>query len=336
MTPQKSPSYLFTTHSLIEFNLIEFRVHSIGNLTMPYTKRGIHVSPSAMNQYDGFSVSGAILWHLQGVRDAELISFQDIDHSLLINSSSLLMEAQSGRFHPHFTEVDHLSDGHSKIAYVMPAKSMLYNTQYVVVIKGLTDSTGRLLRPSHLVSSYILAYQSASPPSSVANDPRYIRLLPVFEQLENAGVDLGTIQLIWDFHTASQTSILGKITGLYDATIARTEFAIAHSATYESVKAAEKSYNHGQDNTGDKRGSDGSGGGPWGGDERLGSKKGRARSPTVASASWLYEEVNITYTECTHANMMRTAAVRAYYRVNVPWFLESFNVRHDHFLVLQF
>ncbi len=52
--------------------------------------------------------------------------------------------------------MDHLSDGSDSdlIAYVQPAKAMKYNSHYVVIIQGLTDSNDQLLPASSLFQEW--------------------------------------------------------------------------------------------------------------------------------------------------------------------------------------
>lgn len=68
-----------------------FRV-SIEESTLPYTKRGIHIKGKYINDYDGFSVAGPLLWHLPGMREEDFVSFQEIDRSMYANSTTLLID----------------------------------------------------------------------------------------------------------------------------------------------------------------------------------------------------------------------------------------------------
>lgn len=72
-------------------NDLELKV-SMPARTLPYTKRGVHVKGEYLNQYDGYSVSASLLWYLPGLREEEFISFQNIQWSLLPNSTTLLID----------------------------------------------------------------------------------------------------------------------------------------------------------------------------------------------------------------------------------------------------
>lgn len=89
-------------------------------------------------RFDGFSVSAPILWHLNGVRSVDLVSFEYVDRSQLVNSSTLIVRLDNLELHPHFSEIDLLDDDADlRIMYSVPARALLFNTTYVVIIKGI-------------------------------------------------------------------------------------------------------------------------------------------------------------------------------------------------------
>lgn len=185
--------------------------------TLPFTKRGVHISPRIINTYDGFSVSAPILWHIKGVRHTELTSLTDISQSLLWNCTTLLIDTSTFSLHSHFTEKDYLDYKSNRMSYIMPSRAMYYNTTYLAVVQSLTNARGEPLKPSSLMQSYINAYMSNS--TSFDDDNRYLRFRDIyFPQLESRGVSISGIQLMWDFHTASQESLLNLVTSVNAST----------------------------------------------------------------------------------------------------------------------
>jgi len=206
---------------------------SIGKNTLPYTARGVHLQASALNQLDGFSVSAPLLWHLPGVQSSQLLSFQNIGQSMFWNSTTLLLDVDEQKLVAHFTEPDGLDPSDDRILYVQPAHALDFNRRYIVIVQGLTTSSSsssssssspsELLEPSKLLKQYLAAYTcncGLSP--SLFNDPRYkLYSSTYFPLLVSLGIDLNVVQLMWDFHTVSQTSLLDKLTTISYSTTER-------------------------------------------------------------------------------------------------------------------
>jgi hypothetical protein len=88
-------------------------------------------------RFDGFSVSAPLLWHLGGVRATDLVSFEQVARSTLLNATTLVVAARSLSLHPHFSELDYLEDDPgARLLYSVPATALDFNTSYVVVVKG--------------------------------------------------------------------------------------------------------------------------------------------------------------------------------------------------------
>ena len=224
-----------------------YRVN-IGDRTLPYIKRGVHIDPSFFNEgYDGFSVTGAVLFHVDGLSTSSSVSndidksYESVDKTLYWNSSTLLIRidntthpsAETIELHQHFIEVDYLEPNPNKrICYMQVARPMEYNSYYVVVVQNFTDSNFDLLPSNDLYSDYLEAYNryldngnrdrynnsylSGSSSAieymdytSIVTDERYIRFRDiVFPVLDFHSISLGNIQVMFDFHTGSSSSIL--------------------------------------------------------------------------------------------------------------------------------
>jgi hypothetical protein len=212
-----------------------YRVH-IKDKTLPFLKRGVRMSARyTANKYDGFSVSSMLLWHIDGgLHDDQFVSYSNVQASLLWNSTSLLVNSRTERLHPHFTERDYVDPHSDKLAYIMPAKSLDYDTTYVAVIQGLVDSRGKLLAPTKLTERYIEGYTYGGEVDSELglSDDRYRRFkTEVFPMLVSLGVNLSMVQLVWDLHTASMASTLTPLTQIGEKTRAIIGAKVAANKT---------------------------------------------------------------------------------------------------------
>lgn len=316
--------------------------------TLPYTKRNKHMSGKYMNKFDGYSVSGSLLWHLPGIREDQLVNYQSISSSMLLNSTSLLIDINRNIFFPHFTELDYLNQDSDKIAYIQSATSMQYNTHYLVVIQGLTISanSSQLIPRSPLLSKYFDIYFSnginleSLLDSNEADIKRYYRFQSkVFPLLQTLGLNFSSIQLIWDFHTASKQSLLQSLSGVYDSTLkivakhldlsnSDIESELNHFAfNYEN-----SSYGH---NTSENQHS------------VLDYDTSFEVKYQSSSLHRISEDIinNGIYRELTVYPLLRCKGYEYgdplmvatfYYRINVPWFLKSLKRVNNHILTSLF
>jgi hypothetical protein len=145
-------------------------------------------------------------------------------------------------YHLHFAEKDHLDPNPDRLSYLMPAHALKYNTTYLTVVKDLTDSSGEILDAEEMISQYVACYRNTSictndVRSQVSKDARYQRFeKQYFPLLEGMSMDLTSIQLAWDFHTASEDSILYNVNGVKESTTQMTrDFIDNNVALYRKI-----------------------------------------------------------------------------------------------------
>ncbi|CAM9832707.1 unnamed protein product, partial [Ectocarpus sp. 13 AM-2016] len=78
---------------------------SFGPKSLPYTRGRMNVSPDSVNAYDGFSTLAPILFYLEGMSGSGFAGPGDIGASLHANSTTWLIDADTGEMVPHFAEV---------------------------------------------------------------------------------------------------------------------------------------------------------------------------------------------------------------------------------------
>ena len=213
----------------------------ISSEMLPMLKKGERYDASFSHLHDGFSVSSMVVWYLSpAVNSEQFVSYNDINNSLSIDSSkTLLIDSQTMDLHPHFTEKDYLDYEKDKLSYMVPAKALRYNTTYIAVVKGLTDSEGKLLPPAETFNSYLYDYQnniSADSRQGKDNIRFSYYTLDIFPRLEGLGVNLSEVQLLWDFHTASQGSLMHNLAPLYNLTTSLVQERLGKDKLYDKVK----------------------------------------------------------------------------------------------------
>ena len=181
-----------------------------GDTTLPtYDGAGDHIDKTPFIGRDGFSPGGGIMTSLPGATATGLADAYHIDQSLAATSPTILMEYDTGALVPHWAELDSLSstlsydsnnDVDAQTFFIRPALRLKDNTRYLVAIRNVVDANGTPLPPSPVFQA--LRDNSASSDSSVA--PRRALYADILGKLSSAGVDTSSLQLAWDFTTASQ------------------------------------------------------------------------------------------------------------------------------------
>ena len=318
------PSYNYLVNSTATGTGLQV---SMPTTTMPYTKQLKFMSGSYLNKYDGFSVAAPILFYVPNLIEKELISFQNIGKSVLLNSTTLIVNVDTGEFHAHFTELDYFNvntgtSSGKRICYVQPASALQYDTHYAVIVQKLTTGSpapGNFLPPSPLLAQYVAAYLAGSEFDSDGSEvdaARYRRFQSlVFPALARLNVSLSDAQLIWDFHTASQASLLQSLLLTHNSTLARMSdvLNLTHSAVYEGVSDFVEAMPL-----------------PPSHPPIQASETPAAReTATNNDRANLYHETpgRASYGDCSASAASSTMASAVYYRINVPWYLTNKNVR---------
>lgn len=214
-----------------------FMVDVNSETTAPPIKRGGRLSFDFLtdNYYDGFSVTGSVLWYVPDFVDEtekadsaadQLVSETEVAPGWAL--SSLIIKNGTEELHPHFCQVDYLAaPTDNRACYCQPARALDYDAHYTVVIKGLVGASGARLPPSALLQSYISAYRAGGGVEAEGDDPeRYDRFRSnVFPLLESKGVSLDDVQLAFDFHTLSYNSSTRMARSLHEMAAGKMEHA---------------------------------------------------------------------------------------------------------------
>ena len=208
------------------------------------------MSVDFLNKMDGFSTMGPLLFYMEGMKeshDAYLQAVQEnpslktesgITHlrgneelglSITRYSTTLLLDVDDNILVPHSAEIDYL-DSDRPLVMVFPASPLRHNGHYALAVVNATDIQGNPLPATpgmielfeqkessryHLYTETILPALT----SAVRKQANYSGQ----DWGKVSGVrsgDLGGLQLLFDFRTASSESQLGSVKAVRDAALA--------------------------------------------------------------------------------------------------------------------
>ena len=194
-----------------------------------YRGKGDPKHTSYLNKQDGFSTSGTILFYVDGIKESQGIGYNktsrivgpsEIELSITSESVTLLIDLESRTLVPHFAEIDYL-DEERPLVIVQAAKSLEHNKRYAVALVDAADLDGNKLKPSEYLIRLLDEDDSRTLPEKERRRGSYYHntILP---HLYNAAPWLGddsTIQILFDFHTASVDGQLGNTRKIVEGSV---------------------------------------------------------------------------------------------------------------------
>ncbi|CAB9513873.1 expressed unknown protein [Seminavis robusta] len=226
--------------------------------TFPTLKGRIPLSPEFLNSLDGFSTAGPLLFYLEGMKESheeylqqvqqnELLKTQpkpgvtrlrgheELDWSITPYSTTLLLDVDARELVPHSAEIDYL-DPQRPLVMVYPAAPLKHKTHYALAVINATDANGQRLPPTpgmmdlfqqqqgdgnkqldRIKHKVLPALEGATHSTVSANDHKHDWGGPFGSYLRSR--DPGSLQLLFDFVTASKTTQIGPVRAVRDATL---------------------------------------------------------------------------------------------------------------------
>lgn len=189
--------------------------------------------PSVFNRADGFSASSTILFQLPDGVDKGFPKPTDegIASSIETSSKTIVLDAETGELIPHFAEEDkNAPTAETRALTIRPVIRLKDGHRYIVAVRGVEDSSGSVIAPSEA----FLALRDGKSSDSASIEERRDHYKKIFNTLEDAGIERDSLQLAWDFTTASTESNTRMLLHMRDDGLERVR-AEGHPYTITSV-----------------------------------------------------------------------------------------------------
>jgi hypothetical protein len=184
-----------------------------------YSDQLQNVDSGTYQAQDGFSRNPTIIFSLLAETDGEGLIRLDGDYEASrqpSTSATVLIEAGTGRRIAHFVDIDPLASQEDRRSLMIrPLEELLPQTRYIVGVHGLSGPSGLLPVPEGF--RRLRDQQSAQDPSLNERQSRFDD--EVFAPLVSAGFDRSSLQLAWDFTTASDESVTADMLRIRDLTM---------------------------------------------------------------------------------------------------------------------
>ncbi len=182
--------------------------------TIPLATSGAMPDPAAWNQSDGFSPGMALLTHLPGATTLGLPDPLTIERSLMPDSPTVLIDAETGEWIPHYSELDMSTDQDSRRTFMIrPVTRLADATRYIAAIRGVVDDAGVPLPPT---PAFVALRDNTPFADDPSIDSRRGLYADIFNRLGDAGVPRDNLQLAWDFTTASRENNTKRLVSMRD------------------------------------------------------------------------------------------------------------------------
>ncbi len=197
------------------------RVHLVPE-SMPRNFQNLPIDPAGWNHNDGFSPGSDILTHVPGI---DLVRtgtapITNIGRSLVTNAPIVLLNTRTGRRHPYWAELDATTTDESRRALIIrPARNFDDATRYIVALRGMRDSNGRLIGPSPAFAAFLNGHGDAA---------RQRHMNTIFDTLDRAGVRTSDLYLAWDFTVASERNSSERLLHIRDDAFASLNGTAPH------------------------------------------------------------------------------------------------------------
>lgn len=201
-----------------------------GPTTLPANMTdGARFPPDLFFDHDGFSPSQAPMTFLPLAKCSACATPESIEKSVQPGHPTVLLEVPTGRLVPHWVDIDSqtANDGHDdfpdqRLTMIRPAERLKAGTRYIVAIRDLDDQNGKVIPPSAVFRALrdgkLLGSGSAAAKWSVYARKELYQ--DIFQNLETAGVERASLQIAWDYTTATDENITGPMLDVRDKALA--------------------------------------------------------------------------------------------------------------------
>ncbi len=191
----------------------------IDDATLPVALNGGKSNGEPWSKSDGFSSGATMLLQLPGApTTAGLPTLTSLDRSLAADSPTIIIEADTGTRIPHFAEIDITrGDLDHKTFMIHPVVPLADGKRYIVAVRRVKDASGADIDASPAFRALRDSKRSDEP----SVDQRRGLYEDIFDRLAKANVDRASLQLAWDFTTASRENVTGWLLHMRDEALER-------------------------------------------------------------------------------------------------------------------
>lgn len=205
---------------------------ALSEALMPTSKTDVKPMNTAWDSRDGFSAGSVVMVHMPGATETGLPIITNVAASLDPESPTVLLDAESGEHLAHFTEIERVADTTRATLFVRPAAALAPGRRYIVAIRNVVDDAGASLPASE---AFAALRDLTDAPADSGIDERRPLYADIFARLADAGVERDTLQLAWDFTTASDANNTQRLVHMRDLALAE----VGDAPSFEVVEVTE-------------------------------------------------------------------------------------------------
>lgn len=184
---------------------------------------GLPTDPAPYEQVDGFSPGGFIHVQLPGATRTGVATDRNIERSLESDSPTVIIDAETGEWIPHFVDIDSSTDDDAQRSFsLFPARRLQDDHRYIVAIREVVDVNGEALAPSSAFAALrdLTTWEPEAGFEAAAVEDRRPLYADIFMRLDQAGVAREDLQLAWDFTTQSTADQTQNLVHMRDEALA--------------------------------------------------------------------------------------------------------------------
>lgn len=181
---------------------------------LPTNNAGTAMDPKYLNEKDGVSVLGALLFSFPDVDLTGVLGHETLGDYTNDDVKTVLIDVETGERVPHFVELDmRTSNADQRLIVVTPATPLRHGARHVFGARGLGKQGGGLVE-AH--PGFAALRDKVGTDDMSVEGQRVHYNLDIFPALADAGFARDELQIAWDFVTVSRDNSIGRMEWLRD------------------------------------------------------------------------------------------------------------------------
>jgi hypothetical protein len=232
---------------------------ALPQVIMPATVDGEQSNPDAFNEMDGFSPGIAAMTHLPGATVTGLATPDSIADSLLADSPTVIINADTGERLAHWVDLDEYVvqaklrvdagedapefDIQRDIEALRQEQALMLRpairpedaTRYIVAVRRVVDERGDAVAPS----PGFLALRDGLPSDDPIIQSRRAHFEELFDTLEAHGISRDDLQIAWDYTTTSRENNTRAMLHMRDDALANSPEGVPYTVALKNENVAD-------------------------------------------------------------------------------------------------